>query len=153
MKLLSTALLIVHPLIWGSHSPPPATHSSTKASAPCSTVIACRRALAWQKASRRHLQAQIRVHFRRDVAFAIGLAASIYRIPADKMTRVAMCESRLNPTAQNGQYEGLFQIGPRINSTALAGWNPFDPIVNALAAAQIVTQDGGSWREWTCGNQ
>jgi hypothetical protein len=64
---------------------------------------------------------------------------------------VSFCESRFDPFATNGQYRGLFQIGPRINSTPFAGLNPYDPLVNALAAGAIVRQDGGSWREWSCG--
>jgi len=117
----------------------------------CMSVSACRRALTWQRRDRARLRHQLAVRFHRDSSFAIDLAARAFGISEATMRRVSFCESRFDPFATNGQYRGLFQIGPRINSTPFAGLNPYDPLVNALAAGAIVRQDGGSWREWSCG--
>lgn len=60
------------------------------------------------------------------------------------MRTVAFCESRFDPYAQNGRYKGIFQLG-----WAPFGFSPYEPLANALSAAQTVRHDG-SWRQWEC---
>lgn len=60
---------------------------------------------------------------------------------------VARCESGLDPTATNGQYLGLFQMGGyhywRFEGNA---WD--DPFVNARAAGGLYAERG--WQPWSC---
>jgi soluble lytic murein transglycosylase-like protein len=75
---------------------------------------------------------------------------------ADQATRVAQCESSLNPGAVSpggGNY-GLFQIN-RVHSgqfqsvTGQPWSNVTDPYANARYAAWVYNQSGG-WGPWTC---
>ena len=65
----------------------------------------------------------------------------------EQAKRVARCESGLNPSATNGQYLGLFQMGGyhywRFEGGA---WD--DPYVNARAAGGLWLQSG--WQPWSC---
>jgi len=79
------------------------------------------------------------------VDYAIDLASRVFRISETKMRAVAWCESRFQPWATNGRYSGLFQLG-----WSPFGLSPYDPVANALSAAQTVAHDG-SWRQWECG--
>jgi lysozyme-like protein len=73
-------------------------------------------------------------------------------------TRVAACESGLNPNAYNpvsigGSYaEGLFQIlvPSTWRTTSQAYRSPYDAWANTRAAYEIFVRDGYSWREWSC---
>lgn len=62
-------------------------------------------------------------------------------------TSVAWCESRLDPTATNGHYLGLFQLGP-YHYHRLEGGAWDDPYVNARAAASLYAEAG--WQPWSC---
>lgn len=79
------------------------------------------------------------------VDYALRLASSVFGVSYYKMRSVAWCESRFQPWATNGKYSGLFQLG-----WSPFGFSPYDPIANALSAAQTVAHDG-SWRQWECG--
>jgi len=79
------------------------------------------------------------------VDYAIDLASRVFGVPEAKMRAVAWCESTMRPWASNGRYHGLFQLG-----WAPFGLSPYDPVANALSAAQTVAHDG-SWRQWACG--
>lgn len=61
---------------------------------------------------------------------------------------VGWCESRGKPTATNGRYRGLFQIGPREWAKYGDGNNIFDPVDNAAAAFRYYTDAG--WKPWEC---
>lgn len=78
------------------------------------------------------------------VDYALRLASSVFGVSYWQMRAVAWCESTHNPWAQNGRYKGLFQLG-----WAPFGFSPFDPVANALSAAQTVAHDGG-WSQWEC---
>ncbi len=80
------------------------------------------------------------------VTYALTLASAVFGVPYSELATVSHCESTWNPFAvePGGTYKGLFQLGWRP-----FGLNPFDPIANALSAAQTVRQDG-SWRQWQC---
>jgi SLT domain-containing protein len=69
------------------------------------------------------------------------------------MRSVAWCESRMGAqtTAEAGSgASGLFQfLDSTWQHTPFATFDVFDPLPNALAAAQIVAHDG-SWAQWTC---
>jgi hypothetical protein len=60
---------------------------------------------------------------------------------------VAWCESRLRPTAQNGEYLGLFQMG--YMERRLFGHGP-SPHAQALAAHKYFVYSGRDWSPWTC---
>lgn len=86
----------------------------------------------------------------------ISAAARTYRVSEVEMRRVAFCESRMNPAAVGRipvgreRAQGLMQILPSTFArTPYRGLDPFDPAVNALAAAWIVSRDRG-WRQWAC---
>lgn len=72
-----------------------------------------------------------------------------------KATRVAECESGLNPRAVSagGGNHGLFQINT-VHKSMVRGmgyrWDQiYDPYVNARVAKRIYDQAGG-WRPWGC---
>lgn len=64
---------------------------------------------------------------------------------------VAYCESRYHPNSVNSSSgaSGLFQFLPSTWAfTPYAGYSPFDPKYNALAAAWLYQRDGPS--QWQC---
>lgn len=75
-----------------------------------------------------------------------------------KATRVADCESSLNPRAVSpgGGNHGLFQINSVHKSTVQRmgyDWSQiYDPHVNAKVARRVFNDAGGSWRPWGCRN-
>jgi LysM repeat protein len=71
---------------------------------------------------------------------------------AEQAKRVAMCESTMNPNAQNPSgASGLFQILPStFASTSQAGKSVYDPAANIQAAYEVFSRDGFSWSEWVC---
>lgn len=60
---------------------------------------------------------------------------------------VAWCESRHVPTARNGQYRGLFQMGNYHNHRP-GMQNPYGVLENSIAAADLWAEQG--WRPWAC---
>lgn len=119
-----------------------------------------RRQLATERVANDRLGAAYRREIRRlrtalhrdQVGEAITLASVVYGVSRRELEDVAWCEARLQPTARNGGYLGLFQLGAGFRARspffAVAGLNPYSPYVNALAAARVVARDG--WREWEC---
>lgn len=74
----------------------------------------------------------------------------------DQAIDVAWCESRGKPTARNGRFKGLFQMGDREWIRYGNGKNPFDPIANSAAAYRYWTAVNNpkkgvtGWRPWEC---
>lgn len=60
---------------------------------------------------------------------------------------VARCESTMRPTAQNGQYLGLFQMGSWERSLFGHGQTPLE---QARAAHRYFVRSGSDWSPWTC---
>ena len=60
---------------------------------------------------------------------------------------VAWCESRLSTSAQNGQYQGLFQMGSYERSLFGHGSNAHD---QSLAAHRYFVRSGRDWSPWAC---
>ncbi len=60
---------------------------------------------------------------------------------------VAWCESRLQTTARNGQYLGLFQMGERERDIFGHGPNARE---QALAAHRYFVVSGRDWSPWSC---
>ena len=60
---------------------------------------------------------------------------------------IAWCESRLDTTAQNGQYLGLFQMGSYERSLFGHGATAHD---QALAAHRYFVRSGRDWSPWGC---
>lgn len=70
------------------------------------------------------------------VRHALSVAAATYGVPASRLTRVAHCESTLDPNAGNGPYQGLFQFGSTLWSrTPYRDFPRTDPYASALAAS------------------
>jgi hypothetical protein len=70
------------------------------------------------------------------VDHALRLAAVTYDVPEEVLRRVAVCESRLDPDAQNGIYLGLFQFGaPLWSRTPFGAFERSDPYAAAFAAS------------------
>lgn len=73
----------------------------------------------------------------------------------DEVLDVAWCESRGKPTASNGQYKGLMQMGRREWAKYGLGKSPYDPIANLQAAYRYWsdverTSPGKGWLRWSC---
>lgn len=66
---------------------------------------------------------------------------------ADQAMRVAQCESRYDPKAQNGQYRGLFQFGDWAQTTY--GFGP-SWLEQAQAAFRYFKASGYRWTGWEC---
>lgn len=72
----------------------------------------------------------------------------------EQAKRVAWCESRWDPDARNGDYLGLFQLGPayydaiRSYGDGKLRWS--DPDVNAQAARDGYVMNDKSWAQWEC---
>jgi hypothetical protein len=60
---------------------------------------------------------------------------------------VAWCESRLQTTAENGQYLGLFQMGSQARSLFGHGASAHD---QATAARRYFVRSGRDWSPWSC---
>jgi hypothetical protein len=60
---------------------------------------------------------------------------------------VAWCESRLQTTAQNGQYLGMFQMGSYERQLFGHGRSAFD---QASAAHRYFVRSGRDWSPWGC---
>lgn len=88
-----------------------------------------------------------------DAGHAIRLAAAVYGVSADRLLRVAQCESTLNAHATSGPYLGLFQFGtPLWARTPMAGFSRDDPYAASLAAAWAFAR--GMNRHWPiCGRR
>jgi len=83
------------------------------------------------------------------VRSCIHRAAIHYRQSYGYLLSVAWCESRLNPSATNGQYAGLFQFGPNAWSRAhYSNHSPYQAKWAALAAAYMFSIGHSS--EWSC---
>ncbi len=65
----------------------------------------------------------------------------------DEAVAVAWCESRLTTTAQNGQYLGLFQMGPSARQLFGHGRTARD---QAVAAHKYFVRSGRDWSPWSC---
>jgi hypothetical protein len=98
----------------------------------------------------RSLQRYVRHKQPYSVAYAIHLAATVYGVSESDMNHVASCESGHDPTAVNGQYRSVFQEGPMFERGPYgrAGFSVWDPIANALTAAETVSREG--WSQWQC---
>lgn len=86
----------------------------------------------------------------KDVQYAIRLAATTYGVSETAMHRVASCESGHSSTAVNGRYRGVYQEGPMFERGRYgrAGFSVWDPVANAMTAAETVAHEG--WSQWSC---
>ena len=83
------------------------------------------------------------------IAAIIRAAAARYGVDGDRMVRVAMCESNLNPTDYNSRSgaTGLFQFKPP-TFYAHGGHNIWDAADQADVAARMFA--AGLYYEWAC---
>jgi len=65
----------------------------------------------------------------------------------DEAIQVAWCESRLQPSAHNGQYLGLFQMGSYARDVYGHGPTAHD---QAVAAHKYFLSSGRDWSPWSC---
>ncbi len=73
---------------------------------------------------------------------------SVFRSYCDEAVAVARCESRLSPSAQNGQYLGLFQMGSYERRLFGHGNSARE---QAVAAHRYFVRSGRDWSPWSCG--
>ncbi|MEW6582018.1 MAG: hypothetical protein AB1416_04580 [Actinomycetota bacterium] len=88
---------------------------------------------------------------RPSVQQAIDLGSAAFGVPPARLRSVALCESRLDPAASNGQYLGLFQFGSRLwDATPFRAFSRSDPYAASFAAAWAFSR--GMARHWpVCG--
>jgi hypothetical protein len=72
---------------------------------------------------------------------------SVFGSYCEEAVAVAWCESRLNPTAENGQYRGLFQMGSYERSLFGHGSTAHD---QSVAAHRYFVRSGRDWSPWAC---
>ena len=72
---------------------------------------------------------------------------SVFGSYCDEAIAIARCESRLETTAQNGQYRGLFQMGSHERRLFGHGRTAHD---QSLAAHRYFVRSGRDWSPWAC---
>ena len=72
---------------------------------------------------------------------------SVFRSNCRDALAVAWCESRLQTTAQNGQYHGLFQMGAHERRLFGHGSSAHE---QAAAARRYFVRSGRDWSPWGC---
>lgn len=84
------------------------------------------------------------------VVSCIGYAGLIHGVPASTLYRIALCESHLNPYAQNPSgANGLFQfLASTWATTPYANYSSSSAKYASLGAAWMITQ--GRIGEWVC---
>jgi hypothetical protein len=110
-------------------------HAEQRARALARTVAALRRAVATRDARR--------------LAASSPRAAicDVFGSYCDEAVAIARCESRLSPTAQNGQYLGLFQMGSYERRLFGHGSSARE---QAIAARRYFVRSGRDWSPWSC---
>ncbi len=96
------------------------------------------------------LRARVRTRDARRLAALPPKAAicSVFGENCQEAVSVAWCESRLQPTAQNGQYLGLFQMGSYERRLFGHGSTARE---QAVAAHRYFVRSGRDWSPWSCG--
>ncbi len=95
-----------------------------------------------QQQRKRRLQA-----LRREAAPPREAICIVFGSYCGQALRVALCESRYDVNAQNGQYLGLFQMGSHERSTYGHGSTP---LAQARAAYRYFVASGRDWSPWEC---
>ena len=72
---------------------------------------------------------------------------AVFRRYCAQALDVAWCESRLNTTAQNGEYLGLFQMGSTARRAFGHGATAF---AQSVAAHRYFVSSGRDWSPWSC---
>ena len=72
---------------------------------------------------------------------------AVFKGDCEQAVDVAWCESRLNTTAQNGQYLGLFQMGYTARQIFGHGATALD---QSVAAHRYFIHSGRDWSPWSC---
>lgn len=105
--------------------------------------------LAWVKQATANNTPTTEVEFVKHVVRTQAIAAGAN--PADALN-VSWCESKWNPQARNGQYQGLFQLGDYHRARAASlGYSWADmlrPLPNARTAMDLWASSG--WQPWSC---
>ena len=114
-----------------------------------SSLAAARTRVRQLTASIAALRAKIRARDGRRLAKLPPRKAicSVFGQYCEEAVAVAWCESRLEPTAQNGQYRGLFQMGSHERSLFGHGSTAHD---QSLAAHRYFVRSGRDWSPWAC---
>ena len=76
-----------------------------------------------------------------------GAICAVFRGRCREALAVARCESNLSTYAQNGQYQGLFQMGSYARGLYGHGSSP---LRQARAAFRYFVASGRDWSPWTC---
>jgi len=84
---------------------------------------------------------------RREAASPKAAICNVFGRYCREAVTVAWCESRLTPTAQNGEYLGLFQMGSY--ERQLFGHGP-TARAQAEAAHTYFVRSGRDWSPWSC---
>src|ERR1700690_3784408 len=83
-----------------------------------------------------------------NVQSALSSAASTYGVPLPLLTSLAQAESSFNPNAvSSAGAQGLLQLMPATGAS-LGVTNPFDPVQNANAGAQYLSQMYAKYGDW-----
>lgn len=132
----------------------------------CGVILFDGHGAEWWAREYRRLERRTKREARRDVHYALRLAAAAFGdgravdrpVTLAELRAVSRCESTWNPFSVNRSSgaSGLFQF---LGSTWRGSWGAqrfhalgfsvFDPVANALAAAQTVSRDG-DWGQWVC---
>lgn len=106
-----------------------------------------------RRAARTEAVLRRRLHGSPTVRHALRVASATYGVSTARLTRVALCESTLDPGAGNGPYLGLFQFGSRLwAATPYRDFPRTDPYAAALAASWAFSR--GMSAHWpVCGSR
>ncbi len=88
-----------------------------------------------------------------EVLARINHWSSVRGIDANRVARIAKCESGFNPQADSGYYKGLFQHDPQYWASRAATYGQADASIYDAEAQIIVStamMAGGGWSHWGC---
>lgn len=86
-------------------------------------------------------------HLRLSLTSSEGAIRYVFGRYADQALRVSWCESRLQTTASNGQYLGIFQMG---SSERAKYGHGSSALAQARAAYRYFVASGRDWSPWSC---
>jgi len=124
-------------------------HAGTHRVVALKTLVRARHRLRTAESAVRRLRQELRAQELRRLRGATPREAicGAFRDNCRDAVDVAWCESRLQTTAQNGQYLGLFQMGTMARQRFGHGPSAWE---QATAAHRYFVYAGSNWGPWNC---
>ena len=128
---------------------PALLHSRAQRGVARTTLVQARRRLARAKSEDAPLEraVHLRTLHRLRATPPRQAICGVFRDRCQEAVDVALCESRLDTNARNGQYLGLFQMGTFARARFGHGPTAWE---QAVAAHKYYLYSGRTWSPWSC---